>query len=53
MNRNPNIPKAIQPEERFLVTMRMLLKDYAIAIDNAETKIKELEERIVALEAKP
>lgn len=53
MNRNPNVPKTIQPEERFLVTMRMLLKDYAIAIDNAETKIKELEERIAVLEAQP
>lgn len=51
MNRTPNIPKQIDPEERFLVALRMVVKDHAIAIDNLEKKVADLEARIVALEA--
>ena len=51
MNRTPNIPKQIDPEERFLVALRMVIKDHAIVIDNLEKKVADLEARIVALEA--
>ena len=51
MNRTPNIPKNIEPEERFLIALRMLTKSHAIAIDDLEKKVVDLEDRIKALEA--
>ena len=51
MNRTPNIPKSIDPEERFLIALRMLTKAHAIAIDDLEKKVVDLEDRIKVLEA--
>ena len=50
MNRSPVIPKTISPEEKFLVAVRMIFREHAMAIDDLQTQNKALEARIKALE---